>query len=284
MNCVNCRNFSYSNLEHTVDYSRCNVKLIAGMSSGSPYISVVYEQKWLKFCFRAHFFKMFWHSKFQLSIIFTFRVIILLVDESVISVKLSYFPGYHSITSESTSDGELKFWMSKYLEKMCLETKFQPFLFINNRDIGWSTWRSCDPLDVPPTVMVFGSHHHSCLKEEGKLDCGGGIPVWRVIVQWQAKRQACHSQTAVLCKLYFLTQQKLAIVVSNTVLWTSHEPVHVTWITVMATLSEWPEIFFCATVWPKSSSTRNLSSFGSVVLEKSPKKHLFFTFSETPQK
>ena len=29
-----------------------------------------------------------------------------------------------------------------------------------------------------------------------------------------------------------------------TVLWTSNEPVHVTWITVMATLSEWPETFF----------------------------------------
>ena len=48
-----------------------------------PYISVVYEQKWLKFCFQAHFFKMFRHSKFQLSIIFTFRVKILIVDESI---------------------------------------------------------------------------------------------------------------------------------------------------------------------------------------------------------
>ena len=37
--------------------------------------------------------------------------------------------------------------------------------------------------------------------------------------------------------------------------------------------------FFCPTVWLKwlkSSSTRNLSSFGSVVLEKSPKNHLFW--------
>ena len=34
--------------------------------------------------------------------------------------------------------------------------------------------------------------------------------------------------------------------------------------------------FFDATVWPKSSSTRNLSPFGSVVLEKWPKKHLFW--------
>ena len=42
--------------------------------------------------------------------------------------------------------------------------------------------------------------------------------------------------------------------------------------------------FFCATIWLKSSSTRNLSSFGSVVLEKSPKNHLFFTFSENPPK
>ena len=69
-----------------------------GTSSGSPYISVVYEQKWLKFGFQPQFFKMFAHAKFQLSNISTFRVIILLVDESVISVKLSDFPGYHSTT------------------------------------------------------------------------------------------------------------------------------------------------------------------------------------------
>ena len=29
----------------------------------------------------------------------------------------------------------------------------------------------------------------------------------------------------------------------NTVLWTSREPVHVTWITVMVTLSQWPKCF-----------------------------------------
>ena len=40
-------------------YSQWNVKSITGTSSGSPYIYVVYGEKWLKFCFQAHFFKKF---------------------------------------------------------------------------------------------------------------------------------------------------------------------------------------------------------------------------------
>ena len=51
-----------------------------GTSSGSPYIYVVYEQKWLKFCFQAHFVKMFGHAKFQLSIPCTHRAMNLLVE------------------------------------------------------------------------------------------------------------------------------------------------------------------------------------------------------------
>ena len=31
-------------------------------------IFVISEPKWLKFGLQAHFFKMFWHAKFQLSI------------------------------------------------------------------------------------------------------------------------------------------------------------------------------------------------------------------------
>ena len=60
-------------------YSRWNVKWITGTSSGSPYISVVYEQKWLKFGVQAHFLKMFGHAKFQLSISCTFKAMKLLV-------------------------------------------------------------------------------------------------------------------------------------------------------------------------------------------------------------
>ena len=41
---------------------------------------VISEPKWLKIGLQAHFFKMFMHAKFQLSIFFTFRVIILLVE------------------------------------------------------------------------------------------------------------------------------------------------------------------------------------------------------------
>ena len=50
-----------------------------GTSSGSPYISVVYEQKWLKFGLQAHFLKMFGHTKFQLSTSCTFKAMKLLV-------------------------------------------------------------------------------------------------------------------------------------------------------------------------------------------------------------
>ena len=74
--------------------------------------------------------------------------------------EIEWFPWLSLYNSESTSDGELIFWMCKHLEKMCLETKFQPFLFINKRDIGWATWRSCDPLDVPPTVQAY--YYLSC--------------------------------------------------------------------------------------------------------------------------
>ena len=70
---------SGNNLQKSV-YSRWNVKWITGTSSGSPYISVVYEQNWLKFCFQAHFVKIFGHTKFQLSISCTSRAIKLLVE------------------------------------------------------------------------------------------------------------------------------------------------------------------------------------------------------------
>ena len=36
---------------------------------------------------------------------------------------------------ESIRERELKFDIPKHLEKMCLETKFQPFLFRNDKDI-----------------------------------------------------------------------------------------------------------------------------------------------------
>ena len=116
-------------------YSRWNVKWITGTSSGSPYISVVYEQKWLKFCFQAHFLKMFGHTKFQLSITCTFRLMKLLVEiTKYLHLKFD--------NSESKSDRELKFCVSKHLQKMCLETKFQPFRLRNDGDIERSTWNA----------------------------------------------------------------------------------------------------------------------------------------------
>ena len=68
-------------------------------SSWTLDIFVISKPKWLKFGLHpGTFFKMFGHAKFQLSISCTHRAMKLLVDESVISVKLSDFSGYLSIT------------------------------------------------------------------------------------------------------------------------------------------------------------------------------------------
>ena len=48
--------------------------------SGSLNISVISQPKWLKFGLQAHFLKMFGHTKFQLSITCTFRIMKLLVE------------------------------------------------------------------------------------------------------------------------------------------------------------------------------------------------------------
>ena len=49
-------------------------------------ISVISQQKWLKFGLQAHLFKMFGHTKFQLSISFT-KVMKVFVGYLVISTK-----------------------------------------------------------------------------------------------------------------------------------------------------------------------------------------------------
>ena len=43
-------------------------------------IFVIFKLKWLKFGLQAHFFKVFGHAKFQLSITSTLKVIKLLVE------------------------------------------------------------------------------------------------------------------------------------------------------------------------------------------------------------
>ena len=98
----------------------------------APYISAIFQPKWLKFGLQSHFSKMFGHIKFQLSITCTFRVIKLLVEiTKYLHFKFDNF--------ESTRDRELKICVSKHLEKMCLETKFQPFLLRNDEDIECPT-------------------------------------------------------------------------------------------------------------------------------------------------
>ena len=67
---------------------------------------------------------------------------------------IEWFPWLSLYNSESMSDRELKFCMCKHLENLWLKKKFQPFWAIKNRVIGWATWRSREPLDVPRTVYA----------------------------------------------------------------------------------------------------------------------------------
>ena len=48
--------------------------------------------------------------------------------------------------------------MSKHLQKMCLETKFQPVRLRNDRDIERATWRAKEQLGLPVTVSLFVIH------------------------------------------------------------------------------------------------------------------------------
>ena len=54
---------------------------------GTANIFVISQPKWLKFGLLAHFLKVFGHTKFQLSISYTFKVMRLLVMYLVISTK-----------------------------------------------------------------------------------------------------------------------------------------------------------------------------------------------------
>ena len=56
-------------------------------SSWTLDIFVISEPKWLKFGLQAHFLKVFGHTKLQLPISCTFKVMILLVKYLVISTK-----------------------------------------------------------------------------------------------------------------------------------------------------------------------------------------------------
>ena len=62
-------------------------KMIIAYRHGTWDIFVISQPKWLKFGLHAHFLKMFKHTKFQLSIIYTFKVTRLLVMYLVISTK-----------------------------------------------------------------------------------------------------------------------------------------------------------------------------------------------------
>ena len=71
---------------------------------GTVDIFVIFQPKWLKFGLQAHFLKVFGHTKFQLSISYTFKVMKLLVEITKYITK--------SLITESIRDRELKFCLS----------------------------------------------------------------------------------------------------------------------------------------------------------------------------
>ena len=123
--------------------------------SGSLNISVISQPKWLKFGLQAHLFMMFGHTKFQLSITCTFRLMKLLVE-------ITKYLHFKFDDSESKSDRELKFCVSKHLQKMCLETKFQPFRLRNDGDIEGSTWPANDCKYIMEQVSGFINQSCTC--------------------------------------------------------------------------------------------------------------------------
>ena len=90
------------------------------------------------------------HAKFQLSITCTFRAVTLLVDESVISAKLTDISGHHS---SSLKVQVIKSWN--------FAMNFShAFLLRYGRDIGWATWRSTDCTYVYNDALVFSWIKH----------------------------------------------------------------------------------------------------------------------------
>ena len=66
--------------------------------------------------------------------------------ETFSEVLSDFHKKFHSF--ESTRDRELKFCISKYLQKICLETKLQSFLLRNDRDLR-------EPLGVQKSNLGF---------------------------------------------------------------------------------------------------------------------------------
>ena len=46
--------------------------------------------------------------------------------------------------------------VSKHIQKMCQETKFQPVRLRNDRDIERATWHAKEQLGLPVTVDYIG--------------------------------------------------------------------------------------------------------------------------------
>ena len=88
--------------------------------TGTVDIFVISQPKWLKFGLLAHFPRVFGHTKFQLSISCTFKVMKLLVEitkyttKTFTTLKVQYIESWNYLCPI-------------ILKKMCLETKFQPF-------------------------------------------------------------------------------------------------------------------------------------------------------------
>ena len=78
---IRCFNYCYSSAVESNFHGTVSFIVFGKLHCfGTVDIFVISRPKWLKFGVQAHFFKMFGHTKFQLSISCTFKVMKLLVE------------------------------------------------------------------------------------------------------------------------------------------------------------------------------------------------------------
>ena len=122
--------------------------------TGTVDIFVISQPKWLKFGLQAHLFKMFRHTKFQLSISSTFKV----MNVFVLFLRISKKCFITIIRVQEIESSNFLCPLSKHLLKMCLLPGDQiSATSIEKWQKYWvtETWRSREQLKIPVTVFRF---------------------------------------------------------------------------------------------------------------------------------
>ena len=101
---------------------------------------------------------------------------------------------------------EQTFCVCKHIEKFWL-VKNQPFRSDNDRDICWATWRSWEPLDVPPTVehlQIIVSSFNTHLKSLTFLCWNASTSFLMrrdILSKFSCAMSCCRSMSAISCRM-----------------------------------------------------------------------------------